>query len=605
MTYDLKKKFAQAPLSPGVYQMINAQGKVIYVGKAKQLKKRLLQYLATNLSIKTAAMISQVVDVEISLTSTPEEALLLEANLIKSKKPKYNILLRDDKSYPFLRLSDEVYPRVTLYRGSRREKGMYFGPYPDSRAVRQASLLVQKIFRLRTCDNHFFKHRSRPCLQYQINRCSAPCVGLVSQASYDEQIRHATEFLQGNNTAALSGLRAQMEAASSALNFEKAAQLRDQIAILKRVQQPAISSGPQDVDLVVSLKGGGIAVVCVCMIRHGALAGKVSHVIALPLGEEQSFMEEFLMSYYLSPLRGNQALSAIYVDQPVDDASVLESVLNQNIECAIKIKSRFPKILAPWRRLALINARHTFDAHHSKVSSWFKKMADISHVVKSEFPIRTIECFDISHTSGRETRGSCVVFDQSGKQPSRYRQYAVALKSGGDDYAAMSDVLWRRYKKMLIKEKSLPDMILIDGGKGQIKVAAQVINDLQIQGVYLASIVKGDHRRACFDRLLLYPSMKYITLKDHPSVLFAIQQVRDEAHRFAIKVHRQERKKQVFRSPLDNIEGVGPVLRKRLLAHFGGMGMVLRASVEGLMQVEGISLRKAQHIHRSLHHYKD
>lgn len=605
MACDLKKKFLQAPLSPGVYQMKDRQDQVIYVGKAKQLRRRLLQYLASHLSIKTASMMSQVVDVEISLTSTPEEALLLEANLIKLKKPKYNILLRDDKSYPFLKLSDEDFPRVTLYRGSRREKGLYFGPYPDSRAVRQASILVQKIFRLRTCDNHFFKHRSRPCLQYQINRCSGPCVGLVSKEAYDQQISHAKAFLQGDNAAALAGLRAQMSAASTVLNFEKAAELRDQIATLKQVQQPVISSGQQDVDIVVSLRGGGVAAVCVCMVRHGALMGKVSHVVPLPLGEDQLFLEEFLVSYYLSPLRGRQTLSTIYIDQKLDDGQALESVLQERLGQQIKIKTRLPKALAPWQRLALINARHAFDAHHSKVSSWFKKMNDMTMLLQSEFPVRTIECFDISHTSGQETRGSCVVFNQSGKQLGSYRQYAMTLKQGGDDYAAMSEVLWRRYKKMLLEEKNMPDLILIDGGKGQIKVAAQVINELQIQGVHLASIVKGDHRLARNDRLLLYPSMKYITLKEHPSVLFAIQQVRDEAHRFAIKAHRQERKKQAFRSPLDGIQGVGPVLRKRLLSHFGGIGAIMKASVEALEQVEGISLRKAQLIHRSLHQYKD
>ena len=396
-----------------------------------------------------------------------------------------------------------------------------------------------------------------------------------------------------------------MQQASEALNFERAAQLRDQMAILRRVQQAPIASSHQDLDLVVARVDGGVAVICVCMVRHGMLMGKQCHIVDLPLGQEQLFLADFLLAYYLNPSRSGQRISSVYVDAKIDNKKAVEGALKSSLKCAVRIISRWPKSFAPWKRLAALNALHALEQHHDKHSSWFKKMTAINRCLKVENTITRIECFDISHTSGRETRGACVVFNQKGKQKSLYRQYAIQQAEGGDDYAAMREVLWRRYKKLLEQDQALPDLILIDGGKGQINIAAQVVQDLQLHEVLIASVVKGAGRRHCHDRLLIYPSMCYINLKDNQELLFAVQQIRDEAHRFAIQAHRRERKKQAFRSPLDAIDGIGVVLKKRLLQHFGGMGAVLNASVEALADVKGISMDKALQIHQSLHHYQD
>lgn len=598
---DLKFYVKKLPLSPGVYKMLNAGGKIIYVGKAKLLRRRVLQYFSKNIGGKTKAMMAKVVAIETSLTSTEEEALLLEANLIKKEKPRYNILLRDDKSYPYLFISDDQYPRLDLYRGSRQPKGHFFGPYSDVRAVRQTVLLLQKLFKIRPCKNGFFKNRSRPCLQYQIGRCSAPCVHYVSEEDYREQINDALLFLQGKSEGVMIRLNQRMQDAAADLNFELAAQLRDQVGLLRRMQQGAIESTARDIDLLLKLSSGDVFVVCVCFIRRGLLMGKRCYTLTVPLLERTDFWSQFLIQFYLNRRHDPDLPTTLMVCESIPNQSSLGKVISEAIGRKIVIVTRLSKSFHSYRRMAEINAKHVLDAHISKHSSWQKKCLAIQACLGLTQPVEYIECFDISHMAGEQTRGSCVVFTPQGKKTSAYRQFCIRKAKASDDYAAMREVLFRHFQKLVIQGLPLPDLLIIDGGKGQLNVAAGVLSSLQIEGMVLVGVVKGEGRRAALDRLLIYPSYRIVDLSENSEVLFSVQQIRDEAHRFAIQCHRKARQKHFMRSKLDELEGVGPVLKQRLLAHFGGLSAVLSASVDALTQVEGVGRSKAACIYFQLH----
>ena len=598
---NLKSYVKTFPLSPGIYKMINASGKIIYVGKAKQLRRRVLQYFSNNIGGKTKAMMTKVVAIETSLTPTEEDALLLEANLIKKEKPRYNILLRDDKSYPYLFISKDQYPRLDLYRGSREPKGHFFGPYPDARSVRQAVILLQKLFKIRPCRNGFFRNRSRPCLQYQIGRCSAPCVGYVDEANYQNQINDALLFLQGKSEDVMKRLTDRMQSAAVSLNYELAAQLRDQITLLRRMQQGSTESSDRDADVLLKLSSGDTYVVCICFIRGGLLMGKRCYTLTVPLEEQTDFWPQFLMQFYLNRRDDPQQPSVLMICEPIKNRLSLSEAMTQAMGRKIKIITRVMQSFHPYRRMAEINAKHVLDAHISQHSSWQKKCMSIQQCLGLAHSVEHIECFDISHTAGQQTRGSCVVFTPQGKKKSAYRQFCVQEAKASDDYAAMREVLFRRFQKLVVQGISLPDVLIIDGGKGQLNAAANVLASLQIEDMVLAGVVKGQGRRAALDRLLIYPSYRVVDLTSNQEVMFAVQQIRDEAHRFAIECHRKARRKQFLRSKLDEIEGVGPVLRQRLLTHFGGLPAVLSASIDALSQVEGVGCAKARCIYYQLH----
>ena len=599
--FDGKAFAGKLPTRPGVYLMKDSSGTPLYVGKARNLRKRVASYFDTRPKVdRIMRMIARIGQIEVSLTRTEGEALLLENEWIKSLKPRYNILLRDDKSYPWIVItSRHEWPRIAFHRGARDKSKMYFGPYPSASSVRESINLIQKLFRIRNCEDSYFAHRNRPCLQYQIRRCTAPCVGLVSHDDYAEQIKDATLFLQGKDQAVLTRMISRMEQAAGALEFETAAMFRDQINSLKQMQAQQFVAGSQaDVDFIALSQEQGQVCVQIVSIRGGRNLGQRSYFPIQSEGYEAgAVLEAFMGQYY----RERLPPADIVVSSPMENEALLVSVFSEKAGRRISIQAHPRGDRRKMLEAASRNARQALQmrlASKANMTAQFDALQTILRL--EELPV-SVECFDISHTAGNQTVGSCVVFDGNGPVKSRYRRYNLKGITPGDDYAAMHQVLTRRYGRVQAEEGTLPDLVIIDGGKGQLRQAEEVLADFGFSGIPLLGIAKGRSRRAGHEEWIL--ASPYRSLRPGPEspASHLVQQIRDEAHRFAITGHRGRRQKAVTRSGLEKIPGIGPRRRRALLNQFGGLQGVQKAGIEELSSVPGISRLLAEEIFRALH----
>jgi excinuclease ABC subunit C len=604
--FDPKAFLKTLPGKPGVYRMLDAADTVIYVGKASNLKKRVSSYFQKNLtSPKTQVLVSRICRIEVTVTHTENEALLLENNLIKSLKPRYNVLYRDDKSYPFIHLSDQAFPRLGFHRGAQRAKGRYFGPYPSAGAVRETLNLLQKLFPVRQCEDSFYNNRSRPCLQYQIKRCTAPCVGLVTEEHYQEDVRHAVMFLEGKSSVVNDELVRRMEQAAAALDYENAARYRDQIASLRRVQEKQyISADTGDLDVVAAAIERGLGCVQVFTIRGGRNLGNRTYYPKLEAGpletdDVTTLLDSFMPQYYLRA--GRPVPTEILLSHAVSEPGLLERVLSEESGHKVVLSHRLRGQRARWVKLALHNAQQALTMRLNSQSSLLQRFEALQEALNLDEMPKRLECFDISHTMGEATVASCVVFDTNGPLKADYRRFNIKDITPGDDYAAMYQALSRRYRRLRDGEGKLPDILLIDGGKGQVRQAEEVMAELQISGVLLLGIAKGPERKPGLETLHLSGQEAEIILPADSIALHLIQHIRDEAHRFAITGHRQRRQRSRTTSPLEAIPGLGPKRRQLLLKQFGGLQEVARAGVEDLARVNGISPKLAQQIYDTFH----
>ncbi|MET0065176.1 MAG: excinuclease ABC subunit UvrC [Candidatus Thiodiazotropha sp.] len=585
---------------PGVYRMLGEDGKVLYVGKAKNLKRRVSSYFTRSLNRRIQVMVSQIVDIEIVATHTEAEALILENNLIKSLKPRYNILLRDDKSYPYIYLSlDQDFPALSFKRGARTGKGRYFGPYPSAGSTRETLQLMQKLFPVRQCEDSFYRNRSRPCLQYQIKRCTAPCVGLVSEAAYAEDVQHAILFLEGKTNQVVDELIKRMEEAAKILAYEEAARYRDQIKSLRRTQERQYVSGEAgDLDIVALAKRGSTACIQVFFIRSGRNLGNKPFYPSIPAGSDnRAVLSAFVSQYYLDKPVPNELI----LNLELEDRALLEEVLSRQAQRQVRLSHRVRGERARWQKMAVSNASLALQARIHANTDMEQRLGALQQVLGLEATPERMECFDISHTRGESTVGSCVVFNQDGPLKSDYRRYNIEGVTSGDDYAAMAQVLERRYQRIKKGEVPLPDLLFIDGGKGQLSRVNERLQELGISGLTLVGVAKGADRKAGMERLFLLGQGAPIILPPDSPALHLIQQIRDEAHRFAITAHRQRRAKTRQHSVLEEIPGIGPKRRQRLMKQFGGLQELSRAGIEDIARVEGVSFSLAEQIYRAFH----
>jgi excinuclease ABC subunit C len=599
--FDPKPFLANVSQRPGVYRMLAADGEVLYVGKARNLKNRLATYFVGKAqTAKTMAMVAQIASVEVTVTASETEALLLEYNLIKRHKPRYNVALRDDKSFPYLYLStDQDYPRVSFYRGSRKLPGRFFGPYPNARATRETLLLLQKLFLLRPCSDTFFSNRSRPCLQHQIKRCSAPCVQLITTADYRQDVSDAMQVLEGRGEQLLQDLAQRMEAASQQLEFERAARLRDQIHGIKAIHstQSMTRNTSHDIDAVSLVSNAGDHCVAIVFIRGGRNLGSTNFFPRPGLNEDGELLSGFLAQYYL----GREAPGEILISEPVEDADLLEATLSDKMQRTVRIRSSIRGVRARWLQMAHTNATLGLQMRQATQATTEEQLQAVAAALSLPGPPTRIECFDVSHTMGERTVASCVVFTAAGALKSDYRRFNIEGVEPGDDYGAMRQALSRRYARIKKGEVPIPDLLLIDGGPGQLAQATAVLQALQIDGVAMVAVSKGVDRRAGQERLFLaHQELATILPPDSPA-LHLIQRIRDEAHRFAIAGHRHRRAKARKESILETVPGLGPRKRRELLRQFGGLQGVVRAGTEDLEKVHGISRKLAQAIYDTLH----
>jgi len=595
---------------PGVYQMFDDSNTVIYVGKARNLKKRLSSYFnqSANQSPKTKALVAQIAQINVTVTHTETEALILENNLIKTYQPRYNILLRDDKSYPYIYLSNHEFPRLSFHRGAKKGKGRYFGPYPSAKAVYESLNLMQKLFPIRQCQDSFFRNRARPCLQYQIKRCTAPCVGLVAAKTYQEDVEHATLFLDGKSDTVITHLQTKMQTAAKALEYETAAKYRDQITSLRRVQERQyISTDGGDIDIVASVVNDGIGCVQVLSVRDGRhLGSRAFFPKHTQEASAESLLVAFLPQYYLADklempteiLLSHDLAAWCVAEEAVDDDLLthLQTVFSQHSGRSVQIRSQVRATRARWVAMALENAEVSLAQRQP--SEYRERLAVLSTVLHLDALPKQIECFDISHTSGEATVAACVVFGDEGAISSAFRRFDIHDITPGDDYAAMRQALQKRYARLQKDQAVLPDIVLIDGGSKQVTVAVEVLQTLALQEtIRIIGVAKGAGRKAGLEKLVLPDEENPLLLpKDSPALLL-IQHIRDEAHRYAITGHRSKRAKARQVSVLENIEGIGAKRRQQLIQHFGGLQGVMRAGVEDLSRVPGISRELAQKIY--------
>jgi excinuclease ABC subunit C len=584
---------------PGVYQMVDSDGTVIYVGKAKNLKNRVSSYFRnTGLTSKTRVMVGQIASIDITVTHTENEALILENNLIKEWMPRYNILLRDDKTYPYLMISGHKFPRLSLHRGIKRGTGNYFGPYPSAGAVRESLNLLQKLFPVRQCDETYYHNRSRPCLQHQIKRCTAPCVGLISEEDYQKDVQHTILFLQGKNQQVMDELSQQMEVASSKLNFELAASIRDKIISLRRIQERQyVSSEQGDLDVLAAIVRDGIAIVEVCFIRGGRSLGNKSY---FPKGSSESTPEELLSAFIPQYYLGKDVPTEILVSHVPEDMALLEDVLKTESKHRVQLRCPQRGTSVRWMTMATTNADVSLSQRLSSRANLLQRFELLQEALGLEEMPKRLECFDISHSSGERTVASCVVFGLEGAIKSDYRKFNIEGITPGDDYAAMNQALTRRFTRLQKGEGKRPDLLLIDGGKGQLTEAKAVMANLQLD-IDILGIAKGPERKPGEETLFLVGRAGEVNLPPDSPALHLLQQVRDEAHRFAITGHRQRRAKARNTSPLEGIAGMGPKRRQKLLQQFGGLQEIKRAGVEDIMRVDGISKALAQKIYDVFH----
>ena len=610
--FDPKPILDSLPLLPGVYRYYDGKGEVLYVGKARQLKKRVASYFQkTNVSQRISLMVSYIARIETTVTRSEAEALLLENNLIKSLRPRYNILFRDDKSYPYIVLTGDEFPRLTYYRGTPNRQNQYFGPYPNSYAAKESMQLLQRIFRIRTCENSVFNNRTRPCLLHQIHRCTAPCVKLISEQNYQVDIRNAVLLLQGRHQEVEQTLRTAMEHAAEGQLYEQASVLRDQLRALHTVQQKQFvesTGGATDADIIALAQSeklldghpqDGLVCVNLAMVRGGRHLGDKSffpeHAEGLSANE---IFQAFIAQHYL-----DRSVPPLLVLDAVCDDETLAQLLSEQAGHAVKISQAASGERRQWLEMAQRNALLALQQRISQQGGQKLRLDKLRDFL--DMPdLQRIECFDISHTMGEATQASCVVYENLDMRSSQYRRYNIGGITPGDDYAAMRQVLTRRYQKLAEdgqkEERARPDLILIDGGLGQLHIAMEVMHELGLNDLVLVGVAKGEERKAGLEQLIFSDGTAKQLRSDDPA-LHLIQQIRDEAHRFAITGHRAKRGKARTASSLEEISGVGDKRRRSLLTHFGGLREVAQASVEQLSQVEGISKSLAEKIYQQLH----
>ncbi|MGQ5522507.1 excinuclease ABC subunit UvrC [Chitinimonas sp. PSY-7] len=599
--FDPKPILASLPNLPGVYRFLSAKEDVLYVGKAIDLKRRVSSYFQKNdQSPRIKLMLGQVADIQTTVVRSEAEALILENNLIKALTPRYNILFRDDKSYPYLMLSGHRYPRLAYYRGALDKQNQYFGPFPNGYAARESIQLLQRVFKLRTCEDSVFEHRTRPCLLFQIKRCSGPCVEQIPIEQYRQDVHNATQFLQGKANDLLTELDEKMRVAAASWQFEVAAAYRDQIQALAKVQEKQFVSSnasETDADIVACVAENGLVCVNLVMIRGGRHVGDKSLFPAHGEGYDvQGALEAFLVQHYL-----DRSIPPVIVCNSVGDNMILVELLSAQAGRKIAIVSNPIAERRVWLEMALKNASLAIQQRLLLESTQLGRVEALQEALQLPDTAQRIECFDISHTMGEATVASCVVYDRLAMQPKEYRHYNITGITPGDDYAAMRQVLTRRYGKIAQGEGVAPDVILIDGGKGQIGVAVEVIEEVGLQGALLVGVAKGETRKPGLEQLVVPSRDQTLQLPRDSAALHLVQTIRDEAHRFAITGHRARRGKARVSSSLEEIEGIGAKRRQKLLSRFGGLQGVKAASIEDLCQVEGINQTLAEKIYQALH----
>ena len=600
--FDIKDFLKNLTKRPGIYKMLNDKGEIIYIGKAKNLKNRVSSYFRTKTaSPKQQAMVVKINTIEVTVTHTEGEALLLESQQIKRYKPRYNICLRDDKSYPYIFISSyHDFPQITFHRGAKKKRGKYFGPYPSAGAVKETLKLLQKIFPVRQCDDSYYNNRTRPCLQYQIERCTAPCVNLIDKRDYAEDLDNTVLFLEGKGHLLIDQLIDKMENAANSLEFERAVVFRDQIARLRTVLEKHFVHGEKgDVDIIACASKAGVACVQVFFIRNGQnLGNKLFFPKVSAEDGAADILQAFIPQYYLD----RQAPYELIISHVITEVDLLKQVLSKQAGHGVIISDKVRADRLKWLQMAEINAENSLLSKLADKQGLYARYVNLQEELGcSELPKR-LECFDISHTQGDQTVASCVVFDREGPVKSAYRRFNIEGITPGDDYAAMYQAVSRRFKRLKKGEHQAPDILFIDGGKGQVNEAQKALAELQVNNVMIVGVSKGPDRKAGMEKLILVEQEQPIDITPGASALLLIQHIRDEAHRFAITGHRQRRAKAKRESVLESIAGLGPKRRQLLLKQFGGLQGVSSAGVDALAGIDGISKQLAQRIYDRFHH---
>lgn len=587
----------------GIYKMLNANGEIIYIGKAKNLKNRVASYFKNSATtLKQQAMVAKIAAIEVTVTQTENEALLLECQQIKLHKPRYNICLRDDKSYPYIFLSNHEFPQISLHRGAKRKLGRYFGPYPSSGAARESLKLLQRLFPIRQCEESVYNNRTRPCLQHQIGRCTAPCVGLIDKASYALDVENTVLFLEGKSGVLINQLIVSMDKAAAELNFEHAARLRDQISRLRSLlDTQSVHDEQGDMDIIACATKANVACVQVFFIRNGQHLG---HKVFFPKMTEAhdaaAVLQAFIPQYYLD----KPMPSELIISHELAEMNLLRETLASHANHALLITHKAKDERLKWLQMARNNAENTLLTHIASKQNLHARFVSLQQILGCKDVPNRLECFDISHTQGEQTVASCVVFDREGAVKSAYRRFNITGITGGDDYAAIHQAVFRRFKRLQQGEHQAPDIVFIDGGKGQVHEAQKALAELAINNVMIVGVAKGEQRKAGMERLIVLNQNQPIVAVGSSGLLL-VQQIRDEAHRFAITGHRQSLAKASKKSVLESISGLGAKRRQLLLKQFGGLQGVTRASVDGLCNIDGISRTLAQRIYDTFHHSDD
>lgn len=599
--FDAKAFVSTLPARPGIYRMLGVEGEILYVGKARSLKSRVASYFrADQLQPKVQALVRLIASVEVTVTNSDTEALLLEHNLIKRHRPRFNVILRDDKSFPYVHISAHEFPRLSFYRGSRKLSGRLFGPYPGASAMHETLNQLHKLFRIRSCKDSFFANRSRPCLEYQIGRCSAPCTGLIGKEAYARDVQSAVEVLEGRAADVTARIGREMDQAAEGLDFERAAVLRDQLAALTDVQSRQIVSrvrGVTDTDVIAVAEAGGDFCISLMFIRGGQVLGTSNFHPRAPISEAPEVLSAFLGQHYLE----RDPPPRILLSHAIEDGETITASLAGRAGRRVRISRASRGLPQRWVRLAMQNAENELRMRSASQASLAEQFAELGAFLGLEAPPGRIECFDVSHTQGEATIASCVVFGPAGPLKAEYRRYNIESVERGDDYGAMRQALTRRYRRRQQEQAQLPDLLLLDGGAGQLAEAARVLGELSLSIPSVAGVAKGADRRAGQERIFLLSQKSASILPPDSKALHLIQRVRDEAHRFAISGHRRSRARSRQTSMLEAVAGLGPARRRALLKQFGGLQGVLRAGVEDLARAPGIGPALAQAIFEHLH----
>jgi excinuclease ABC subunit C len=605
LQFDIAEFLKNLTRLPGIYKMLNEKGDIIYIGKAKNLKNRVSSYFRKGAaSPKQQVMVAKIVSLEIAVTHTEAEALLLESQLIKKHKPRYNICLRDDKSYPYIYISSEQkFPQITSHRGAKKKKGSYYGPYPSAVAVRETLKLLQKIFPVRQCEDSYYNNRSRPCLQHQIERCTAPCVGLIEAEQYREDVKNTELFLAGKSDLLINKLIEEMDQLAEQLEFEQAAVVRDRISQLRTILEKNYVSGNKgDVDIIACATKAGVACVQIFFIRNGQNLGNKTFFPKINSEfTPESILYAFITQYYLDKNIPNELI----VSHEPEEMALLSDILALHTGHGVVISTNVRSDRAKWLQMVQMNAENALATKLADKQGVYARYLSLQEELGCKELPKRLECFDISHTQGDFTVASCVVFDREGPVKSAYRRFNIEGITPGDDYAAIYQAVSRRFKRLVKGEHEAPDILFIDGGKGQVHQAEKALEELQVNDVIIVGVSKGPDRKAGMEKMILPGQEQPIDTNPNASGLLLIQHIRDEAHRFAITGHRGRRGKAKKESPLEAITGLGSKRRQILLKQFGGLQGISRAGVEGLSSVNGISRQLAQRIYDTFHHQDD